>query len=94
MNKNNKQFDLKEFATGNNVTVIELNGDDFLYIQIPKVETDSKNERNTRMFMAHRCFEHLLPKVKFLVDDTPLKFTIITKKEEFVARLNDDIVQL
>ena len=88
------KFNLKEFATGNNVTVIELAEDDFLYIQIPKVETDSEEDRRTRMSNASKCFNHFLPDVKFLVDDIPLKFVVITKKEEFIARLNDEIVQL
>lgn len=88
------KFNRKDFITDNKVTVIELDESDFLYIQIPKVESDSEEDRRTRMFNAAQCFDHFLPDVKFLIDDVPLKFTVITKKEEFVARLNDNIVQL
>lgn len=89
-----EKFNLKEFATNNNVTIIELKDEDFLYIQIPRIETDSVEDRKIRLMNAIQCFNHFLPKTKILVDDEPLKFTVITKKEEFVARLNDSIVQL
>lgn len=89
-----EKFNLKEFATNNNVTIIELKDKDFLYIQIPRIKTDSLSEREERRRHAVTCFSHFLPHTKLLVGDELLKFTVITKKEEFVARLNDSIVQL
>lgn len=91
-----ENFDLKEFANNNNVTVIELTDGDFVYIQIPKpenlgVEDLAKVRENGDNFFRH-VFKDM--NVKHSCDFLPLKFTIITKKEEFVARLNDDIVQL
>ena len=89
-------FDLKEFASNNNVTVIELKDGDFVYIQIPKPENlgveDLAKVRSNGDKFFHHVFEGM--NVKHSCDFVPLKFTIITKKEEFVARLNDDIVQL
>ena len=89
-------FDLKEFAKNNNVTVIELKDNDFVYIQIPKpANTGSKDldehRKNVNEFFMW-AFKDM--KIKHTADYEPLQFTVITKKEEFVARLNDEIVQL
>lgn len=90
------KFNLKKFATGNNVTVVELKDGDFIYIQIPKPENMSVTELKEIRSKAHDFFDWAFKdmNVKHTVDFAPLQFTVITKKEEFVARLNDDIVQL
>jgi len=90
------KFDLKDFAEGNNVTYIHLNDGDFVYIQIPKPENTGADDLNEVRRNANNFFQHVFKDmdVGFSADFQPLKFTIITKKEEFVARLNDDIVQL
>jgi len=91
-----ESFDLKEFANNNNVTVIELKDGDFVYIQIPKPENCNAEDLDTVRSNANNFFHHVFEgmNVKHSADFVPLNFTIITKKEEFVARLNDDIVQL
>jgi len=90
------KFDLTEFATGNNVTVIELKDGDFVYIQIPKPENMGVDELSKIRENGDDFFKYVFQNmnVKHAVDFVPLKFTILTKKEEFVARLNDDVVQL
>lgn len=92
----NDKFDMKEFATDNNVTFIELKDNDVVYVQIPKPKGMSENELMNRRGTAAQYFEWLFEglNVKVSADFEPLQFTVITKKEEFVARLNDDIVQL
>ena len=89
-------FDLKEFAENNNVTVIELKEGDFVYIQIPKPENLGVDDLAKVRENGDNFFRHVFKgmKVSHSVDFVPLKFTVITKKEEFVARLNDDIVQI
>lgn len=89
-------FDLKEFADNNNVTVIELKDGDFVYIQIPKPDNCNAEDLETVRSNANNFFNYVFKdmNVKHSADFTPLQFTVITKKEEFVARLNDDIVQI
>lgn len=96
MNKNNKQFNLKEFSEDNNITHIHLNDGDFIYIEMPKPENATDKELGKIRGNAEVFFEWVFKNmdVRYSVEFTPLKFTVITKKEEFVARLNDDIVQL
>lgn len=90
------KFNLKEFATGNNVTYIHLSDGDFVYIQIPAPENLNKAELDNVRASAHKFFDWAFTdmNVRYSVDFPPLQFTVITKKEEFVARLNDDIIQL
>ena len=90
------KFDLKEFATGNNVTYISLNEGDFVYIEMEKPENLTAEKLEELRLNARKFFDWVFKdtKIKHAVEYTPLKFTIITKKEEFVARLNDDIIQL
>jgi len=92
------KFSLKEFATGNNVTHIELKDGDVLYIQLPDPGPDvDEKERWSIQSKASNFFQHYLFDdfdVKVAVEFAPLNITILTKKEEFVARLNDKIVQL
>ena len=91
-----KEFDLKEFTDRNNVTHIHLNDGDFIYIQIPKPENTGVDDLNEVRNNANRFFDYVFKdmNVRHSADFVPLKFTVITKKEEFVARLNDDVVQL
>jgi len=89
-------FDLKEFADNNAVTVIELNDGDFVYIQIPKPENMGTEDLDKVRSNANQFFDHVFKdmNVRHSADFVSLQFTVITKKEEFVARLNDDIVQI
>ncbi len=91
-----ESFDLKEFAENNNVTVIELKDGDFVYIQIPKPDNCNAKDLEKVRSNANQFFDYVFKdmNVKHSVDFTPLQFTVITKKEEFIARLNDDIVQI
>lgn len=91
-----EKFDLKEFAEGNNVTYIHLNDGDFVYIQIPKPEDTGDEELRKIRVNADNFFEWAFKDmgVKHSADFIPLKITVLTKKEEFVARIGDDIVQI
>ena len=90
------KFDLKTFAEGNNVTYIELAEGDFVYVQLSEPRPDETLTREEVRRNAHRFFEWAFEghKVKLGVEYAPLQITVLTKKEEFVARLGDDIVQL
>jgi hypothetical protein len=88
-----EKFDLQEFSEGNNVTYIKLNDGDFVYIQIPKPENTGAKDLEEVRHNANRFFDWAFKDMN-IRHSADLKFTIITKKEEFVARLNDDIVQL
>ena len=90
------KFDLKEFAEDNNITHVHLSDGDFVYIQIPKPENMNVKELDKHRQTVNEFFIWAFKdmKIKHTADFSPLKFTVITKKEEFVARLNDDVVQL
>ncbi len=90
------KFDLKEFAVGNNVTYIHLNDGDFVYVQIPKPENMNADELQKVRTNADQFFEWVFKDmdVRCSADFVPLKITVLTKKEEFVARIGDDIVEI
>lgn len=90
------KFDLKEFAVGNKITYIELKDGDFVYIQLPEPDADDTRDKHEIRQSAHKFFEWAFENmnVKVGVEHLPLNITVLTKKEEFVARLGDDIVQL
>ena len=90
------KFDLEEFATGNSVTHIKLNDKDVVYIQIPEPEGLTAQQREKERRQVHEFFSWLLSDfdIKVAVEYIPLNITVLTKKEEFVARLGDKIVEL
>lgn len=91
-----KKVDIKEIVPDANVTHIHLGEKDFLYIQMERPSGANEKELKEKQFNATKYFDWALEDfgVKFSVEFEPLKFTVISKKEEFVARLNDNIVQL
>ena len=93
-----EKFSIEQFSTGNNFTHIELKGGDVLYIQLPDPGPDkTEEERRSIKSKASNFFQNYLFEeydVKIEVEFMPLNITILTKKEEFVARLGDKIVEL
>ncbi len=90
------KFDLEQFTNDNNVTHITINDKDVVYIQIPEPEGKSDDELEQDRRQVHSFFEWLLSDfdIKVAVEYMPLNITVLTKKEEFVARLGDKIVEL
>ncbi len=90
------KFNLQEFKENNHVTYIHLNDGDFVYIQIPKPENMNPDELAKVRDNANRFFDWVFTdmNVRHSTDFTPLNITVLTKKEEFVARLGDDIIQI
>ena len=90
-----ERFELQdEFMTGNNITHITINDKDVLWIQLPEPEegADRKKVQQDATRFFHYLFEDF--DVKIAVEFIPLNLTVLTKKEEFVARLGDKIVEL
>jgi hypothetical protein len=90
------KFALTELKRDNNITIIQLKDKDVVYIQLPEPDPDDTRTKREIQRMAHTFFLHLFEDydVKIAVEHMPLNLTIITKKEEFVARLGDKIVEL
>jgi hypothetical protein len=90
-------FDTGVPVAAGNVTQVTVGKGDFVYVQLKYPgEEECGLSREDYRIRCNKFFQWVFGDegVKFTCDYPELKFTVLTKKEEFVARLNDDVVQL